>query len=74
MHNDKYIKSEINVYNNRISTNFEGNKIQKDNKYCTCLSVILRNSVVKIGNDYKSTNIFRRRQICSEKDKNSEYD
>ena len=41
VHNDKYIKSEINVCNNRISTNFEGNKILKDNKYCTCLSVIL---------------------------------
>ena len=74
MHNDKYIKSEIKVYNNRISTNFEGIKIPKDNQYCTCLPVILWNSVVEIENDYKSASIFRRRQIWSEKEKNNEYD
>ena len=42
----------IKIYNNRRFTNFQGNKIPKNNEYCTCLSVILLDSVVKIDNDY----------------------
>ena len=43
--NEKYIKTRIKIYNNRIYTNFQYNKIPKDNEYCTCLSVILLDSV-----------------------------
>ena len=46
------IKTKIKIYNNITNTNFQGNKIREDNKYCTCLSVILLDSVVKIDNDY----------------------
>ena len=42
----------MKIYNNRINTNFLGNKIPEDNEYYTCLSVILLDSVVKIDNDY----------------------
>ena len=52
MYNDKYIKTKIKIYNNRIHTNFQGNKIPEDNECCICLSVILLDSVVKIDNDY----------------------
>ena len=41
MYNDKCIKTKIKIYNNRVYTNFQYNKILKDNGYCTCLSVIL---------------------------------
>ena len=41
MYNDKYIKTKIKIYNNRVYTNFQYNRILKDNEYCTCLSVIL---------------------------------
>ena len=51
MYGNKYIKNKIKVYNNRINTNFYGNKIPEDNEYRTCLSVILLDSVVKIDND-----------------------
>ena len=33
-------------------TDFYSNKIPEDNEYCTCLSVILLDSVVKIHNNY----------------------
>ena len=35
MYNDKYIKTKIKIYNDRISTNLQGNKIPKDNEYYT---------------------------------------
>ena len=31
-------------YNNGVHTNFQHNKIPKDNEYCACLSVILLDS------------------------------
>ena len=45
MYNHKYIKTKIKIYNNGVHTNFQYNKIPKDNEYCTCLSVILLDSV-----------------------------
>ena len=45
VYNDKYIKTKIKIYNNRVYTNFQHNKIPKDNEYCACLSVILLDSV-----------------------------
>ena len=41
VYNDKYIKTKINIYNDKVYTNFQHNKIPKDTKYCACLSVIL---------------------------------
>ena len=40
MYNDKYIKTKTKIYNDIVYTNFQHNKILKDNKFCTCLSVI----------------------------------
>ena len=40
VYNDKYIKTEIKIYNDKIYTNFQHNKIPNDNEYCACLSVI----------------------------------
>ena len=52
MYNDKYIKTKINLYNGRVNTNFHGNKIPKENKRHTSLSVILQDSVVKVDEKY----------------------
>ena len=41
MYNDKYIKTKIKICNNRVNTNFQHNKIPKDNNYLACLSEIL---------------------------------
>ena len=45
VYNDKYIKTKIKIYDNRVYTNFQNNKIPKDNEYCSCLSVILLDSI-----------------------------
>ena len=41
VYKDKYIKSKIKIYNGRVHTNFQHNKIPKDNENCACSSVIL---------------------------------
>ena len=44
MYNDKYIKTKKKIYNDRVYTNFQHNKIPKGNEYCACLSVMLLDS------------------------------
>ena len=45
VYNDKYIKTKIKIYNNKVYKNFQHNKITKDNEYCARLSVILLDSI-----------------------------
>ena len=52
MYDNKYTKTNIRIYNNRINTNFYGNKIPEDNECCTCLSVILLDYVVVVDKKY----------------------
>ena len=53
MYNDKDIKTKINVYNNTVYTNFQHNKIPKDNEYFACLFVILLDFIfVNSGKEY----------------------
>ena len=40
VYNDKYIKTKIKIFNDRVYTNFQHNKIPKGNEYCACSSVI----------------------------------
>ena len=52
-YHDKHINTKINIYNDRVYTHFKHNKIPKDNKYCTCLSVILLDSIfVNLNKQY----------------------
>ena len=44
----------MKIYNNRINTNFQGSIISEKNQYCTCLCVILLDSIIKIDYDYYS--------------------
>ena len=41
----KKIKTKTKIYNDRVHTNFQHNKIPKVNEYCACLSVILLDSI-----------------------------
>ena len=53
VYGDKYIKTNIKLYNNDIRTNFhgEGNsrKVPKENCSYKCLSLISLDSVIKMG-------------------------
>ena len=39
--NDKYIKTKIKSYGDNVNTNFQGNKIPKENASYKCLSLIM---------------------------------
>ena len=58
MYNDKYIKTKTKIYNDRVYTNFQINKIPKDNEYCACLSVILLDSIFVNSNKEYQHQIF----------------
>ena len=63
VYNDKYIKAKIDLYN----ANFYGNKTPRKNERYSCLSAILLDSIVNIDEN-KSTNLFKRMEICSKKE------
>ena len=49
VYNEKYLKSKIKSYKGKISTNFCDDRIPKQDSHCICLSVILLDSVFKMG-------------------------
>ena len=49
---EKYLKTKRKYYKGEINTNFHNNKIPKEDSQCTCLSVILINSIFRTANNY----------------------
>ena len=39
--NDKYIRTKTRVYEDRVNTNFQGEKVPKENASCKCLSLTM---------------------------------
>ena len=50
--NDKYIKTKIKSYGDKVNTNFQGNKIPKENATYKCLSLIMLDSVIRVNKKY----------------------
>ena len=69
VYNDKYIKTKIRIYNNRVYTNFQYSKIPKVNEYCTCLSVILLDSIFANSDKEHYPQIFLEECKCAIKKK-----
>ena len=68
VYDNKYIKTKIKIYNNKINTNFHLNKIPEENGYCACLSGILH-SVVKKDNYYYPQIFLEERKYAVKKKK-----
>ena len=47
--NDKYIKIKIEIYEDRMNTNFQGKKVPKENASNKCLSLIMLDSVTTVN-------------------------
>ena len=47
--NDKYIRTKINLYGDKVNTNFQGKKVPKENASYKCLSLIMLDSVIRIS-------------------------
>ena len=50
--NNKYIKTKIKSYGDKVNTNFQGNKIPKENASNKCLSLIMLDSVNRVNKNY----------------------
>ena len=50
--NDKYIKTKIKLYGDKITTNFQGKKIPKENASYKCLSLIMLDSAIRANKKY----------------------
>ena len=48
---DKYIKTKIKVYDNRVNTNFHGQEVPKENATYKCISFML-DSVIRVNKKY----------------------
>ena len=49
---DSYIKTKVKVSDNRMNTNFQGKETPKGDSSYKCLSLIMLDSVVKVGKKY----------------------
>ena len=45
--NDKYIKTKIKMYEDRVNTNFQGKAVPKEDALYKCLSLIVLESVIR---------------------------
>ena len=52
MFNEKYLKAKIKSNNGKINTNFENNKMPREDSPLIFLSVILIDSVFRTGKNY----------------------
>ena len=50
--NDKYIKTNIKIYDNNVNTNFQDKKVLKEKASYNCLSLIMLDSVLKVKKKY----------------------
>ena len=55
---DKYKRTKIKIYGDRVNTNFQGKKVPKENASYKCLSLIMLDSVIRVK--VLSTNTFGR--------------
>ena len=46
---DKYIKTKIKIYGDRVNTNFQGKKVPKENASYKCISLIMLDCVIRVN-------------------------
>ena len=49
---DKYIKTKIKLYEDRVNTNFQSKKVPKENASYKCLSLIMLDFVIRLNKKY----------------------
>ena len=68
---DKYVKTKIKMYEDRVNTNFQGKKAPKENALYKCLSLIMLDSVIRVNKKYYPQTLLEV-QICNKKEQNGE--
>ena len=67
--NDKHIKAKINLYGDKINTNFQGKKIPKENASYKCLSLIMLDSVIRANKKYYPQTLLQECKYVIKKNK-----
>ena len=49
---DKYIKTKIKAYEDKVNTNFQSQKVPKENASYKCISLIMLDSVIRVNKKY----------------------
>ena len=49
LYNEKYLKTKVTFYEGKINTNFHNDKMLKECCHCICVSVVLIDSLFRIG-------------------------
>ena len=50
--NDKYIKTKVKLYRDKVNTDFQGKRVPKENAPYKCLSLIMLDSVIRVSKQY----------------------
>ena len=70
---DSYIKTKVNMYDNKVNTNFRRNKTPKGDSSYKCLSLIMLESVVKVEKKYYSQVFLEECKYVKRKNKMFNY-
>ena len=63
----------MKIYNDRVYTHFQHNKIPKDNEHFACLSVILYSIFVNLNKEYYPQIFLEECKYAIKDKKNTEY-
>ena len=70
---DSYIKTKVKMYNNEANTNFQGKEIPKRDASYKCLSLIMLDSIVKVGKKYHPQVLLEEYKYIKRKNKMFNY-
>ena len=70
---DKYIKTKIKIYAGNIIKNFNNKKMPKENAPCKCLSIIMKDSVIRVNKKYYPQMLLEECKYIQEKIKIENY-
>ena len=66
---DKYIKTKIKTYEDRVNANFQGQKVPKENASYKCISLIMLDSVIRVNKKYYPQTILEEYKYVIRKNK-----
>ena len=66
---DKYIKAKIKTYGERVNTNFQGQKVPKENASYKGISLIMLDSVIRVNKKYHPQTLLEERKYVIRKNK-----
>ena len=66
---DKYIKTKIKIYGDRVNTNFQGQKVPKENSSYKCISLIMLDSVIRVNKKYYPQTLLEECKYVTRKNK-----